>query len=203
MSLLPFAQGMGLGVSMLVPIGAQNSLILNQAIKRNYHLIAATICVVCDVTLMSIGVFGGGELIKDNDSLLTFITWAGIIFLTGYGLLSFKAVFHRKHNKDNHNSEIKSLKVVVATTLAVTLLNPHVYLDTVVIFGSVGSQFVGNEKITFALGMMLASILWFYSLSFAAAKLSEVLSRPRVRQVIDFSVGVVMWLIAYSLLKAT
>lgn len=202
MSFLPFIQGMGLGASMIIPIGAQNAFILNQAIKRNYHLLAATICVFCDVTLMGFGVFGGGQLLTSNTTLFTLVTWGGIIFLSGYGLLSLRMVFKPQKAEDKASHEMKSVKAVIATTLAVTLLNPHVYLDTVVILGSVGSQFVGDEKMAFAGGIMLASILWFYSLSLAAARLSTLLSRTRVRQGIDLSVAVVMWLIAWSLFKS-
>jgi L-lysine exporter family protein LysE/ArgO len=200
MSFLPFVQGIGLGASMIIPIGAQNSFVLNQAIKRNYHLIAAGICVVCDALLMTLGVFGGGTLFASNGLMFTLITWGGILFLAGYGLLSFKAVLYPKTSADKTTNEHKSLKMVIITTLAVTLLNPHVYLDTVVILGSVSSQFVGNEKIAFTMGMVLASILWFVSLSLGAAKLSKQLSRTKVKQSIDFTVGVIMWAIAGSLL---
>ncbi len=196
MSFLPFVQGIGIGASMIIPIGAQNSFVLNQAIKRNYHLMAAAICVICDICLMALGVFGGGQLIASNDIAFTLITWGGILFLFGYGLLSFKTVLWPSASKDASSNEQKSLKVVVITTLAVTLLNPHVYLDTVVILGSVGGQFVGNEKIAFAIGLMLASVMWFTALATGAAKMSHLLSQPKIKRGIDFVVGIIMWGIA-------
>ena len=202
MSLLPFVQGVGLGASMIIPIGAQNSFVLNQAIKRNYHYIAASICIVCDIILMGLGVYGGGKLLTSSDTLYTLITWGGILFLMGYGLLSFKSAFKPQSSDDAAANSRKSMKVVILTTLAVTLLNPHVYLDTVVILGSVGSQFVGNEKTAFALGIMCASVLWFSTLATAAAKMSNYLSRPRVKQGIDITVGVIMWVVAASLYNA-
>ena len=202
MSLLPFVQGIGLGASMIIPIGAQNSFVLNQAIKRNHHKVAAAICIICDMLLMGLGVYGGSKLISSNDLLHTLITWGGILFLTGYGLLSFKAALNPASGDDKQANDSKSLKVVIITTLAVTLLNPHVYLDTVVILGSVGGQFVGNEKLAFTIGIMSASLLWFSALSTAASRMSELLSRPRVKQGIDITVGIIMWVVAASLYRS-
>jgi L-lysine exporter family protein LysE/ArgO len=203
MSFLPFVQGIGLGAGMIIPIGAQNSYVLNQAVKRNYHFVAAAICIVCDITLMGLGVFGGAQLIGENSLLHTGLTWGGIIFLSIYGFLSLKAALQPKSSSDKNNGSQKSLKGVILTTLAVTLLNPHVYLDTVVILGSVGNQFIGSDKTAFALGIMMASVLWFTSLSLGGAKLSKQLSRKRVKQSIDFSVGVLMWSIAFSLFQGS
>lgn len=199
MTILPFVQGIGLGAGLIMPIGAQNSYVLNQAIKRNYHLIVASICVFFDIVLMGIGVYGGGKLISSNAVLHTLITWAGIIFLSGYGWMSFKMVLNGHNEEQAGDATQKSLKVVVLTTLAVTLLNPHVYLDTVVILGSVGSQFVGSEKTAFTLGIMSASALWLYSLAFAGAKLSDMLKKPKVRGAIDLFVALLMWGVALSL----
>ncbi|WDE03774.1 amino acid transporter [Thalassomonas viridans] len=200
MSILPFIQGFGLGASMIIPIGAQNSFIINQGIKRNHHLTAATICIFCDISLFMLGVFGGAELIGTNDILFTLITWAGILFLLGYGALSLKAAINAATTINRGEGNNQSFKAVVLTTLAVTLLNPHVYLDTVVILGSVGSQFSGAEKPWYLLGLMLASILWFYGLSVFAAKFSPVLGQKRVKQGIDIAIAIIMWLIAWSLL---
>ena len=201
MNLLPFAQGIGLGSAMLIPIGAQNSYVLNQAIKRNYHIIAAIICIAFDITFMAIGVFGGGAILTSNQILMTIITWAGAIFLFCYGFASIKSGIKRTDPQNQTDTQHKSLKVVVLTTLAVTLLNPHVYLDTVVIVGSVSAQFQGSDKTAFAIGIMLASVLWFSCLTFGGAKMSELLSRPKVRASIDIIMGAMMWFIALSLLK--
>lgn len=199
MSILPFVKGVGLGAGLIMPIGAQNSYVLNQAIKRNYHLIAASICVFFDILLMGIGVYGGGQVISSNDTLHTLITWAGILFLSGYGWMSFKMVLQQPAGDQASDTTVKSLKVVILTTLAVTLLNPHVYLDTVVILGSVGNQFSGNDKTAFTLGIMCASALWLYSLAFAGAKMSDILKRPKVRRVIDLFVALLMWGVALTL----
>ncbi|TQV87033.1 LysE/ArgO family amino acid transporter [Aliikangiella coralliicola] len=200
MTIYPAIQGFFLGASMIIPIGAQNAFVLNQGIKRNYHLVAATICMLCDFGLILIGVYGGGKLLASNDFLLTLITWAGILFLVVYGGLSFKNIFKPQMVDSTVTTTKKSLKMVILATLAVTLLNPHVYLDTVVILGSVGGQFKGDAQLIFVLGCLLASLVWFYSLSIAAAKLSLTLSKPKTRKFIDFTVGLIMWTIALGLL---
>ncbi|WP_281556757.1 LysE/ArgO family amino acid transporter [Thalassomonas sp. RHCl1] len=199
MTILPFIQGLGLGASMIIPIGAQNSFIINQGIKRNHHLVAATICIICDISLFMLGVFGGSELIGANDTLFTLISWGGILFLLGYGALSLKAAIQASSTTNQAGSDIQSFKGVILTTLAVTLLNPHVYLDTVVILGSVGSQFTAAEKPWYLLGLMLASIFWFYGLSVFAARFSPILGRKKVKQGIDIAIAIIMWLIAWSL----
>jgi L-lysine exporter family protein LysE/ArgO len=201
----PLFQGLFLGASMIIPIGAQNSHVLNHGIKRQHHFLAATICMVCDVALIALGVFGGAKLIASSPSLVTVISWGGIIFLLSYAGLSFRQAWLNRYQLKQVLSQDKSTKgklVVIASTLAVTLLNPHVYLDTVMILGSVGGQFAGNEKIAFAVGTMLASILWFYSLAGAAAKLSPWLNQAKVKRSIDIVVGLIMCAIALSLFNS-
>jgi L-lysine exporter family protein LysE/ArgO len=197
----PLLQGLFLGASMIIPLGAQNSHVLNHGIKRNHHFLAASICMICDVVLIALGVFGGAKLIATSPSLVTVISWGGIIFLCAYASLSFRQAWLNNYGKNQELSAKTNKKpwLVIVSTLAVTLLNPHVYLDTVMILGSVGGQFQGNEKIAFAIGTMLASILWFYSLAGAAAKMSPWLNQAKVKRAIDLVVGLIMCAIALSL----
>ena len=197
----PVIQGFAIGASMIIPIGAQNAYVLNQGIKRNYHMTAATICMICDCVLILLGVYGGGRLLAANPTLLTLITWAGILFLMVYGLMSFRTMFKPPIADSHRITQNSSLRIVVWTTFAVTLLNPHVYLDTLVILGSVGSQYKGQAQMYFVVGCFFASLTWFYSLAFSAAKLSPILAKPRTQQVINGLVGVIMWGIAYGLLR--
>lgn len=197
----PLLQGLFLGASMIIPLGAQNSHVLNHGIKRNHHFLAATICMLCDVILIALGVFGGAKLIASSPNLVTIISWGGILFLCGYASLSFSQAWLNNYEKCQKTASAANKKpwLVIISTLAVTLLNPHVYLDTVMILGSVGGQFQGNEKIAFALGTMLASMLWFYSLAGAAAKMSPWLNQAKIKRVIDIVVGLIMCAIAWSL----
>jgi L-lysine exporter family protein LysE/ArgO len=205
MSLFPIAQGFVLGASMIIPIGAQNAFILNQGIKRQYHLVAATICMLSDFALITIGIYGGSQIINSSSLASTFLTWAGILFLLCYGGISFKAAFRAPGIPADQNQKIlqnaQSLSKVVLTCFAVTLLNPHAYIDTVIILGGVGGQFADDAKLFFTLGCMLASIVWFYGLAMSAARFSDCLSRPRVKKIIDILVGFIMWAIALMLFR--
>jgi len=200
----PLLQGLFLGAGMIIPIGAQNAHVLNHGIKRNHHFLAATICMLCDVILIALGVFGGAKLIATSPTLVTIISWGGIIFLLTYAGLSFRQVWQNNYEENQQlANELKHKPwLVIIATLSVTLLNPHVYLDTVMILGSVGGQFQGHERIAFAVGTMLASIIWFYSLAAAAAKMSPWLNQARVKRSIDMVVGVIMCAIAISLFSS-
>ncbi|MDP2575633.1 LysE/ArgO family amino acid transporter [Vibrio penaeicida] len=193
-------QGFGLGATMIIPIGAQNAYVLNQGIKRNHHLTTATICSLLDVFFISLGIFGGGAILSQNELLLTSVTLGGIAFLTIYGLMSLRSAFAPAEQRES-NAQItaRGKRAVVLGALAVTVLNPHLYLDTVVILGSIGGQYEGQDRIAFAVGTVLASFAWFYSLSLGAAKLGPTLSRPKVKKGIDIGVAVMMFTIAIIL----
>ncbi|MFH4731960.1 LysE/ArgO family amino acid transporter [Vibrio diabolicus] len=200
MSLWVLLQGFGLGASMIIPIGAQNAYVLNQGIKRNHHLTTATICSILDMIFISLGIFGGGAILSQNEILLTSVTLGGIAFLSFYGLLSLKSAFKSDSESESKGEVVaRGRRTVIFGALAVTVLNPHLYLDTVVILGSIGGQFEGHDRIAFALGTMMASFVWFYTLSIGAAKLGPTLSKPRVKKGIDIAVAVMMFTIAYIL----
>jgi len=199
-SLWVLLQGFGLGASMIIPIGAQNAYVLNQGIKRNHHLTTATICSILDMIFISLGIFGGGAILSQNEILLTSVTLGGIAFLSFYGLLSLKSAFKSDSESESKGEVVaRGRRTVILGALAVTVLNPHLYLDTVVILGSIGGQFEGHDRIAFALGTMMASFVWFYTLSIGAAKLGPTLSKPRVKKGIDIAVAVMMFTIAYIL----
>jgi len=199
---LSLFKGFAIGAGMIIPIGAQNAYLLNLGIKKNFHLTAATVCILCDILLMSIGVFGGGALISSNETVYLLLTWLGIIFLLTYGSMFFHSFYFSQQNKSNDsakNQKFTTRKAVVFTTLAVTLLNPHVYLDTVVIIGSISGQYIAEQKVLFFIGIVIASISWFYALSLAAAKMSSWLSTDKVQRFINLFVALIMWTIAISL----
>lgn len=193
-------QGFGLGLSMIIPIGAQNAFVINQGINRQHHLTTATICFVCDFILISLGVFGGGAILAKNELVLNAVTLGGIAFLLFYGYQSVaSALRHHKGAESSSQGIKRGRRAVILGALAVTLFNPHVYLDTVVVLGSIGGQFAVDERLAFALGTLLASLFWFFGLSLGAAKLSPWLSQPKTRCLIDVLVAVMMFYIAYTL----
>ncbi|MCX4027366.1 LysE/ArgO family amino acid transporter [Spartinivicinus marinus] len=187
---------------MIIPIGAQNAFVINQGIKRNHYLIAATICMLCDIGLIALGVFGSSSLVTEGDLVYQALIWGGVIFLFSYGVMSFKKAFQSPvHDVElSSNRNMLSFKFVIFSALVVTLLNPHVYLDTVMILGGASLKYTGDEKIKFAIGCMLASAAWFYFLAILAARLAPWLSNQKVQKAIDIVVGTVMWFIAVTLI---
>ncbi|WP_029793334.1 LysE/ArgO family amino acid transporter, partial [Vibrio parahaemolyticus] len=160
----------------------------------------ATICSVLDMIFISLGIFGGGAILSQNEILLTSVTLGGIAFLSFYGLLSLKSAFKPENESESKGEVVaRGRRTVILGALAVTVLNPHLYLDTVVILGSIGGQFEGHDRIAFALGTIMASFVWFYTLSMGAAKLGPTLSKPNVKKGIDIAVALMMFTIAYVL----
>ncbi|MGB0833873.1 MAG: LysE/ArgO family amino acid transporter [Psychrobium sp.] len=203
MSYLVAIKGFTLGLSMIVPIGAQNAMILNQGINRNHHLLAAALCAFYDILLISIGIMGGSLILNSSDTMFTLLTWGGILFLIGYGASAYQAAFSEQTTDSGQKrSAHKSIKVIILTSLVVTFLNPHAYIDTVMVIGSVGGQFEGVNKYYFMAGAMAASLVWFFTLASGAAKLSHLLARPKVKQGIDLAIAAIMWIIAASLFQS-
>ncbi len=193
-------QGFTLSLSMIIPIGSQNSMLLSQGINKNYHILTAGLFIIFDALLISLGVLGGSLILSTNDVFFTLLTWGGIAFLLCYGAMSFKSAFLSVKSLSKGVINKKSIKVVILTSIIVTFLNPHAYIDTVMIIGSVGGQYADNAKIYFLIGAILASTFWFSTLAISASKLSVQLSKPKIKRIIDFTIGLVMYLIAYSLL---
>lgn len=194
-----FFKGMGLGGSLIVAIGSQNAYLLRQALKREFVLVCVAICVLCDVVLIGAGVAGMGELIMQAPSLLLLIKLAGAGLLGWYGVRAARSALQSGSMQAQADSAASERRTVVAAMLAFSLLNPHVYLDTVVLLGSIGGQQAGMGRWYFAAGAMLASLLWFTSLGFGARYLTPVFARPRAWQILDAVIALVMWSLAISL----
>jgi L-lysine exporter family protein LysE/ArgO len=195
---LPWVQGFTLGAGLIIPIGAQNAFVLNQGMRRQYHLLVAAICSLFDVLLISLGVFGGGAALQSHGVLYWGISLAGMAFLLLYGAHCWRRVFQQGQAVALSGRE-RGLKAVIIGVLAVTLLNPQVYIETVMILGSVGGGFAERDKWAFALGCFSASLIWFFTLALAAARMSNWLNRPVVQKVMDATIGTLMWLLAAKL----
>ncbi len=195
---MQFAQGFGMGGGLIVAIGAQNAFILSQAVRKNYILIIPLICIVCDAVLIAAGVSGVGTAVASNPGFAKLAAWGGAAFLFWYGARAFMSAM-RGGRLDADDAAAPTLKAAVLATLAVTLLNPHVYLDTVILMGSVSGQYSRDGRIFFGIGAICASILWFFSLSFGGQLLAPLFRRPVAWRVLDGLVCTVMWTIALSL----
>jgi L-lysine exporter family protein LysE/ArgO len=194
-----FLKGIGLGGSLIVAIGSQNAYLLRQALKREFVLTCIAICIACDVVLIGAGVAGMGQLIVEAPALLLWIKIAGAGFLFWYGLRAARSALNPGAMLAGDAAPAGDRGTVIAAMLAFSLLNPHVYLDTVVLLGSIGGQQPGNGRMYFALGAMLASIIWFSGLGLGARYLTPVFSRPRSWQILDAIIALVMWALAISL----
>ena len=197
--LTTFFQGFLLSAAMILPIGAQNAFVLQQGSKKQYHLMSAFLCALSDVILISGGVFGGSALLSQSEYLLLLITWGGVAFLLWYGWNAFKTAFTKEIELSQHKNQVKSRWRVIVTLVAVTWLNPHVYLDTFVVLGSIGGQLSVELRPWFTFGAVFASISWFFALSLLAAWFSPILSQVTAQRIINLIVGCVMWFIALQL----
>jgi len=192
--------GLGLGLSLIVAIGAQNLFVLRQGIRREYVFTVATICALSDLTLISVGVAGLGAATTALPWLVEVVRWAGAIFLIGYGLLAARRTFRPAAAATELPGTGATTRLqVVATCLALTWLNPHVYLDTVFLLGSVAATH-GDQRWWFALGAMLGSIGWFYSLGYGARLLSRWLTTDLGVRLLDGFVALVMIVLGTSLI---
>ncbi len=200
--ILSFLKGFGTGAGLIIAIGAQNAFVLKQGLKKNHLFATALFCSLVDALLIGLGVGGFGEILTSSKPLLFIAKWGGAAFLFWYGLRAFRSIFLSESldAKNAHEPSSHSLKKILLTLTAVSLLNPHVYLDTVVLLGSIGAQFEPSERPFFAMGAMFASLVWFFGLCYGARLLAPLLKNARSWKIIDFAIGCTMWAIALSLL---
>ncbi|WP_286238708.1 LysE/ArgO family amino acid transporter [Neptuniibacter halophilus] len=192
-------KGLATSAGLIVAIGAQNAFVLSQGLRRQYHWPVAGLCAFFDIVLISLGVAGMGLLVTQSPVLMEAARWGGALFLLWYGARSLRSAFRAQH-LGAEGKMVGSLKAALLTTLAVTLLNPHAYLDTLVLLGSIGGQYPADERGWFAAGAIAFSCIWFFSLTLGARFLQPVFRQPRAWQVLDLVVCGMMWAIAATLL---
>ncbi len=197
--IIPFIQGFGASGGLIVAIGAQNAFVLSQSVRGNHHMVAAFICILCDAIFITAGIAGVGASVSANPALVQWVTWGGAGFLFFYGLSSLHSAI-RGGSLDTSDRTVKTLGAVILTTLAVTLLNPHFYLDTVLLLGAISSQFHGENRFIFWVGAITASTLWFTCLSLGGQILAPVFRKQISWRILDTVVWATMWVIALSLI---
>jgi L-lysine exporter family protein LysE/ArgO len=190
--------GLLTGLSLIVAIGAQNAFVLRQGLIRQFVGPVVAVCAVSDLVLITAGVAGIGAIVQHAPTALTVVRWLGVAFLTAYGLRSLWRARHAGALAATGEEEPR-LRGAVLQATALTWLNPHVYLDTVLLVGSISAHHGPNGKWWFAVGACTGSILWFSGLGYGARLLSPVLTRPRAWQVLDVLIGLTMLAIAWSL----
>ncbi|AYL40088.1 LysE/ArgO family amino acid transporter [Streptomyces fungicidicus] len=193
------AAGFGTGLSLIVAIGAQNAFVLRQGVRRDAVLAVVGICALSDAALIALGVAGVGAVVVAWPGALTAVGWIGGAFLLCYGALAARRVFRPAASGLRTEGEAAgSRRRAVLTCLAMTWLNPHVYLDTVFLLGSVAADH-GPLRWTFGLGAVLASVCWFAALGFGARLLSRFLARPTAWRVLDALVACTMIVLGLTL----
>ncbi|MFD9434513.1 LysE/ArgO family amino acid transporter [Streptomyces sp. NPDC060002] len=192
------AAGFGTGLSLIVAIGAQNAFVLRQGVRRDAVLAVVAICALSDALLIALGVGGVGALVVAWPGALTAVGWIGGLFLLCYGALAARRAFRPTGALTTEGEGAGSLRRAVLTCLALTWLNPHVYLDTVFLLGSVAAD-RGPLRWTFGLGAALASLCWFAALGFGARLLGRFLTRPAAWRVLDGLVAATMIVLGVTL----
>lgn len=191
--------GFGLGFSLILAIGAQNAFVLRQGLRRQHVFWVCLACAGSDALLIAAGVLGFGSLAVAFPWFEPVMRFGGAAFLAWYGARSLLAAWHGGEMLDaGQDAGKRPLLPVLTTVLALTWLNPHVYLDTVVLLGSISAQYA--DPLVFGLGAMLASFTFFFSLGYGASLLAPVFARPGAWQVLDVLVGLTMWAISLKLL---
>lgn len=199
-AVLAAASGLGFGLSLIVAIGAQNAFVLRQGLRRDHVLPVVAVCAVSDAVLIVAGIAGLGSLLDLAPWVVDVMRVAGAVFLLAYAVIAARRAWRPAAIQAEETGAAAPLWPVVATCLALTWLNPHVYLDTVVLLGSVAATH-GDERWWFGAGAALGSLVWFTALGYGARLLRPVFARPRSWQVLDALIAVVMVAIAVSLLR--
>lgn len=194
-----YVTGVLTGLGLIVAIGAQNAYVLRQGIHRQHVAIVVAICALSDALLIILGVAGVGALIADHPTALNIMKWLGAAYLVWFAITSFRSAL--KPQALELSGPVKR-SGVIATTLALTYLNPHVYLDTVLMLGNIANQHGADGRWWFAGGAVTGSIVWFSALGFGARAVAPLMSKPSVWRVLDVIIGWMMLLIAVLLVRS-
>lgn len=195
-----YSNGLLIAAGLIIALGAQNAFVLAQSLRREHHLPVALLCVICDGLLVTAGVFGLAAVLAQSPLLLGIARWGGAAFLLWYGAQALLRASRPQALDQSSATGPRSRKAVLLAAMAVTLLNPHVYLDTVLLIGALGAQ--QPVPGAYALGAASASLLWFFCLALGAAWLAPWLARPNTWRVIDVAVALMMFSISWQLLMA-
>ncbi len=194
-----FWAGFATSLALIVAIGSQNAFVLRQGIRRQHVLPIVLFCIVADALLILAGVGGAGAVLQSNATLLAIARYGGAAFLAGYGLLAAHRAWKGAHMV-LHEQPTVSLSAALVACFAFTFLNPHVYLDTVVLLGAVASQRGGDGRWTFGAGACLASVVWFSALGFGARFLGPLFETVTAWRVLDGLIALVMCGLSATLL---
>jgi L-lysine exporter family protein LysE/ArgO len=191
-----FLQGLALSLGLIVAIGAQNAFVLRQGLRREHVASVVFFCALSDALLMAAGVLGMGQALGERPMVAHALALAGAVFLAVYGWKALRRALQQNGLLANEEGNGLSWAAAMAQAAAFTLLNPHVYLDTVLLVGSIGAQQPAGLQPWFVAGASSASLLWFCALGFGARWLAPLFAQPRAWQVLDILIGLTMWVLS-------
>lgn len=197
------AAGFVSGAGLLIAIGAQNAFVLRQGLQRRHVALVVAVCALSDMALILSGVAGMGLLVRQWPELLQWLRWCGAAFLAGYGLLAAQRAWRGHSALAAQSGGETHWQRVLWACLGFTFLNPHVYLDTVVLLGSLSTRHSGAAQWVFGLGACTASLVWFSSLGFGARLLQPLFRHPRAWQLLDAGIALTMGVLCVLLLRGT
>ncbi len=197
--LLAFISGFLISISLILALGPQNVFVLRQGLLRSHVFASCLVCSISDALLIAAGVLGVGLFISEIEGLATWMSIGASIFLIFYGLLRVKSALNPKGLEIDY-SESKELWPTILAGLAFTYLNPHVYVDTLLLIGGASSSYAGDDKVMFGIGAATASFVFFFSLGYGAKSLSPILNNPESWKIIDLFIAGVMFTVAAILL---
>ncbi len=192
--------GLLTGLGLIVAIGAQNAFVLRQGVHREHVGLVVLICALSDALLITLGVAGVGAVVASHPTVLTVLKWLGAAYLVWFAIGSFRSALHPEGLVAGGERTKVAARSVAVTALALTYLNPHVYLDTVLMVGNLANQHGSVGRWWFAIGAVSGSVVWFSGLGFGARALAPLMARPTVWRVLDVVIGLTMLLVAGLLL---
>jgi L-lysine exporter family protein LysE/ArgO len=199
---LALLKGFATSAGLIVAIGAQNAFVIRQGLMKQHVFLTVCLCFMIDAVLMVVGIVGFGEILSYYPKFIEGAKYFAVVFLCVYGLVSLRSALKLRNLSIGHEQSPSSLRKTVLLTLAMSLLNPHVYLDTVILLGSIALQEPQANRIYFAIGAISASFLWFFGLGYGSKHLAPFLSNSRSWKIIDIFTSFVMWATALHLIIA-
>ena len=195
-----FLTGLFLGLSLIVAIGAQNAFVIRSGILRNHIFYIALFCAISDSLLIIIGIAGISFFLKDFiDEFSNLIFGFSALWLFSYGLLRIRSALINNYLTVDNNSKSSSLLKAISIVAVFTFVNPHVYLDTMILIGSISQQFLDTNRIYFAIGACTASFIWFFSIAYGAKLLTPIMQKPAHWRNLDLLIALIMFVIAFNL----
>lgn len=195
--MIALVSGFFASLSLIIAIGAQNAFVIKQGLLRSHVTLVVAFCSVADAFFIVLGIGGLGTLVQSQPRILEYIRWFGVAYLTWFGMKSVRAALSTQTMTVEKTYEKSAVKVLLSL-FTFTFLNPHVYLDTVILLGSIANQF-SSHRWYFALGASMASVLWFTTIGYGARAASKYMTRPMFWKVLDSIIAFIMFSIAISL----